>query len=92
MWIISLLKRIDRKHIDITFDPHLYDRQEYWNLDLDLIEETIRSGRIFGSKCQKPRKLCFKKFFGKKNTTCYVITIVHNKFIEAITAWPRKGN
>ena len=50
MWIENLTEKLDRKKTEITFSPHLFGRKEYWNLDLDKIEETVRSGKI----CQKP--------------------------------------
>ena len=69
MWIEDLIKRLNRKKVEITFDPHLFDRKEYWNLDLDRVEETVRIGEIVDKKCEKPNKICFKRFFGKANIT-----------------------
>ena len=91
MWKEILIKNIDRKKAEITFDPHLFDRKEYWNLELDKIEETARTGKIFDDKCKKPNKLCFKRYFGKENTTYIVIVRCYNSFIEVKTAWPKKG-
>ena len=73
MWKEELIKSLDRRKAEITFDPHLFDRKEYWNLDLDKVEETIRTGKIFSKKCEKPNKICFKRFIGKKNITYTVI-------------------
>ena len=69
MWTAELIRRLDRKRAGITFDPHLFDRKEYWNLDLDKIEETIKSGRIVYAKCESPNKICFRRYFGKDNVT-----------------------
>lgn len=91
MWIEYLTKRLDRKKAEVTFDHHLFDRKEYRNLDLDKIGETVRSGKIFEKKCEKPNKLCFKRYFGKEKTTYTVIVRYHNSFIEVKTAWPKKG-
>lgn len=91
MWIEELNKRLDRKKASITFDPHLFDRKEYWNLDLDKIEETVRTGRIFEEKCEEPNKICFKRYFGKDNTTYTIIVKYHKNFIEVKTVWPTKG-
>ena len=91
MWIKDLTEKLDRKNTEITFSPHLFDRKEYWNLDLDKVEETVRSGKIFEGKGASPNKLCFKRYFGKENTTYTVIAIYHNDFIEVKTAWPKKG-
>ena len=91
MWIEDLIKRLNRKKVEITFDPHLFDRKEYWNLDLNKIEETVRTGKIFEKKCELPNKICFKRYFGKENITYTVIVRYHNNFIEVKTVWPKKG-
>ena len=91
MWREELAKQLDRKKAEITFDPHLFDRKEYWNLDLDKIQETVRNGKIFEEKCEQPNKLCFKRYFGKENVAYIVIVRYHKNFIEVKTAWPAKG-
>ncbi|MEK6983006.1 MAG: hypothetical protein AABX33_00400 [Nanoarchaeota archaeon] len=85
------MNRLIRKKAKITFDPHLFDRKEYWNLDLDKIEEAVRTGKLFEEKCEKPNKLCFKRYFGKEKITYAVIVRNHNNFIEVKTVWPKKG-
>ena len=91
MWIGDLTKNLDRKKAEITFDPHVFDRKEYRNLDLGKIEETVRTGKIFDKKCEKPNKICFKRYFGKENINYTVIARYHQNFIEVKTAWPKKG-
>ena len=91
MWKEELNKNLDRRKAEITFDPHLFGRKEYWNLDLDKVEETVRTGKIFEEKCEQPSKLCFKRYFGKENITYTVIVRYHKNFIEVKTAWPAKG-
>ena len=91
MWIEDLTNKLNRKKAEITFDPHLFDMREYRNLDLDKIEEAVRSGKIFEKKCEKPNKLCLKRYFGKENITYTVIARYHENFIEVKTAWPKKG-
>ena len=91
MWKEELTKRLDRRIAEITFDPHLFDRKEYWNLDLDKIEETVRTGNILDKKCEKPNKICFERYFGKESITYTVIVRYHKNFIEVKTAWPKKG-
>lgn len=91
MWIEDLVKKLNRKNAEITFDPHLFDRKEYWNLDLGKIEETVRTGKIFEKKCEKPNKICLKRYFGKENLTYTVIVRYHKNFIEVKTVWPKKG-
>lgn len=90
-WIGKLLERLERTKCEVTFDPHAFNRSEYWNLDLDKIEETVRTGNIVQEKCEEPNKLCFERYFGKENTTYTVIARFHEQFIEVRTAWPRNG-
>ena len=91
MWIEELTKRLNRKKAEITFTPHLFDRKEYWNLDLGKVEETVRTGKIFEKKCENPNKICFQRYFGKENITYTVIARYYDNFIEVKTAWPKKG-
>ena len=91
MWIEGLVRRLNRKKAEITFDPHLFDRKEYWSLDIDKVEEAIRTGKIFEEKCELPNKLCIKRYFGKENITYTIIVRYHKNFIEVKTVWPTKG-
>lgn len=85
------MKALDRTKAEITFDPHLFDRKEYWNLDLDKIEETVRSGKVLSEKCEEPNKICFARYYGKENVTYTIITRYYKNFIEVKTAWLKKG-
>ena len=87
----KLISKLDRRKAEITFNPHLFDRKEYWNLDLDKIEETIKTGKILLDKCELPNKICFSNYFGKENITYVVIVKYHKNFIEVVTTWPKKG-
>ena len=91
VWIERLFGKLDRRAAELTFDPHLFDRIEYHGLDLDRIEETVRTGRIVAIKCEEPNKLCFELYFGKENLTYTAIARFHEHFIEVKTAWPRNG-
>ncbi len=82
---------IKREKAHITFDPHVFDRKEYWNLDLERIEKTIRTGKIREDKCRKPNTMCLERYFGKENCTYIVVVRHHQDFIEVKTAWKRKG-
>ena len=90
-WKKALTKKIDRRKVEITFSPHLFHRKDYWNLDLDKLEETVRTGKIFEEKCEKPNKMCFRRYFGKENIAYTVIVRYHKDFIEVKTAWLKKG-
>lgn len=90
-WIEGLLAGFDRKAVEVTFAPHALDRKEYYNLDLDKVEEAVRAGRVKLDKCKEPDKLCFEMYFGKENMTYCVIAVFHNEFIEVKTIWQRKG-
>ncbi|MFH0798104.1 MAG: hypothetical protein V1906_01695 [Candidatus Woesearchaeota archaeon] len=89
----ALLKKVleDRNKLDITFNEHLTKRK-HRDLNPDSICLTVKEGRIKAGKCRLPKKICFVRFFGKENLTYYVIAIMHNDFIEVITAWTKKGN
>ena len=91
MWVEDLLDELDRRSVEVTFSPHMFDRGEYWNIDLDKVEETVRTGRLVEGKCEEPNKLCFERYFGKENLTYVVIARIHVNFIEVKTAWSRKG-
>ena len=90
-WIEGLLGKLDRKKVEVTFSPHLFDRIKYHNLDIDKVEEAVRTGNIVSGKCEGPNKLCFTRYFGKENVTYAVIAIFHESFIEVRTVWPREG-
>ena len=91
MWKEVLLKSMDRRKVEVTFNPHLFDRKDYWNLDSNKIEETVRFGKIFEQKSERPNKICFKRYFGKENMTYTVIVRFYENFIEVKTVWPNKG-
>ena len=91
MWVEDLLDELDRRSVEVTFSPHMFDRDEYWNIDLDKVEKTVRTGRLVEGKCEEPNKLCFERYFGKENLTYVVIARIHVNFIEVKTVWPRKG-
>ena len=91
MWIRKLENNLNRKNAEITFNPHLFDRKENLNLDLDKVEETVRTGKIFHKKCESPNKICFKRYFGKENVTYTIITRYYDNFIEVKTSWTNKG-
>ena len=91
MWKKKLLKKFNRKKIQVTFNPHVFERVEYWRLDLGNVEETVRTGKISEAKCKPPNKICFERYFGKENITYVVIARYHKHFIEVKTAWLRKG-
>ena len=66
MWIEDSTRKLNRKKAEITFSPHLFDRKEYWGLDLDKIEETVRNGTIFEKNVNFQIKFALKDILGKK--------------------------
>jgi hypothetical protein len=88
-WINLLLLR--RKVISITYSAHAIERNEFWNLNLDKVEKTIRIGRIDYEKSKRPEKVCFKRYYGKENITYVVITRFYSEHIEVKTLWAIKG-
>ncbi|MBI2143671.1 hypothetical protein HYU17_00775 [Candidatus Woesearchaeota archaeon] len=65
-WIEELLAKLNRKTAEITFDPHAFDRKEYYNLDFDKVEEAFRTGKIKTEKCKAPEKVCFERISERK--------------------------
>ncbi|MBC8501474.1 MAG: hypothetical protein ISS25_04470 [Nanoarchaeota archaeon] len=78
------------KNKPITFHTHLFSRKNYRNLDLDMIETTVKSGKI-NYKKSKRRKLCLERYFGKLNLTYIVIIRIYKNDVEVRTAWIKKG-
>jgi hypothetical protein len=89
--IDEVCKKLNKKCTEIMFCPHLFDRMESRNFDLDKVEETIRTGEIVYIKCILPDKICFRRYYGKENMTYTVIALFHCDFIEVKTAWAQKG-
>ncbi|MBS3128470.1 hypothetical protein J4410_04965 [Candidatus Woesearchaeota archaeon] len=89
-WNEKIIKR-DRNKKDIRFDQHVFDREDYRELDLNKVEETVRKGKIIERKCEEPNKICFQHYFGKENITYIVIIRDWKEFIEVKTAWTKKG-
>ena len=82
---------VNRKEVELTFDPHVFIRQTERNFDIDFVEETVRTGNIHEEKSEPPNKVCFTKYHGKEKQTYVVITIIHNEFIEVKTVWLQQG-
>ena len=82
---------INRKDVEITFDPHVFVRQTERNFDIDFVEETVRTGDLNEEKSQPPNKICFTKYHGKEKQTYVIIAIIHNEFIEVKTVWLQQG-
>jgi hypothetical protein len=81
----------NRTTIEVTFDPHLFTRKLERNLDINFIEEVIRTGTIITEKSMN-KKFCFKKYHGKERKTYFIVGILHQNFIEVKTAWSKKEN
>ena len=90
-WIEDILKRADRRHVPIFFDPHYIIREAERNLDVDLVERTVRMGRPVAAKCTAPDRICFRMHMGKPNVTYEVPVQIHEEFWEVKSAWTRKG-
>lgn len=90
-WVEEALRRVNRRLILIAFDPHYLAREAERNLDVDLVERTVRMGRPVLSKCTPPDRICFKLYIGKPNETYEVPVQIHNDFWEVKSAWLRRG-
>ncbi len=91
MWIEKLPAGVNRRTIRITFNPHLIVRESHRNLDLDRVEETVRTGKPNARKSTPPDRICFRRYFGKENLTYDVVVVVHQNYWEVITAWIKRG-
>lgn len=92
MWVRNLLQKHDRKKVQISLSIHFVTRKLDRNLELDKVEETVRTGKIFKQKCRWPKKLCFARYYGKINRTYFVIVAFNKNKLEVVTAWENKGN
>ncbi len=75
MWVDEVLKKHNRRKALVTFSPHLFDREVERHLNLDYVEATVRTGKVILEKCEPPKKICFKRYFGKENRTYTVIAL-----------------
>ena len=49
IWILELNKALNRRTAEITFDPHLFDREEQRNLDIEKIlpKKVLSTKRLY---------------------------------------------
>ena len=90
-WIEDVLRRVNRRHIPVFYDPHYLAREAERDLDVNLVERTVRLGKPVASKCTPPNRICFRMYMGKPNVTYEVPVKIHNEFWEVKSAWTRKG-
>ena len=90
-WVEDIVRRVDRRRIPITFDPHYLIREAERNLDIELVERTVRKGKPVFSKCTSPDRICFRMHVGKPNVTYEVPVKIYKEFWEVKSAWTRKG-
>jgi hypothetical protein len=81
----------NRKEKKIRLTEHAIHRSTYWGINVEQIEETIRTGKVYPKK-SKQGKICIQKYFGKENRTCTVIVTCYKQYIEVLTTWEKKGN
>ena len=74
----------------IRMSSHAAVRMNFWGLEPEWIEETIRTGRLSNKKSVMGRK-CLYKYIGKENITCFIVVKFNKYEIEVITAWPKVG-
>jgi len=90
-WIEERLSRINRREIVIFYDPHYLIREAERNLNIDLVERTVRLGSSVFRKSSPPDHVCFRMYFGKSNETYEAPVKIHKHFLEVKSAWKRKG-
>ena len=73
---------------EITFHPHFVKRWKTRELDIDKVEDTVKTGKVFEKiNCKRG----FRKYYGKENESYIVYVLVEKDFIEIQTAWKVKG-
>ncbi|MGB9613778.1 MAG: hypothetical protein ACPL4K_06385, partial [Candidatus Margulisiibacteriota bacterium] len=87
MWADEQLKKLKRRRLPITFDPHLFVRKAERGFEIDKVVETIKTGKVILKKSVEPRKVCFARYFGKENKTYTVIALFHDNYAEVKTCW-----
>ena len=75
---------------NIYFIPHLLERRNKRDLEIEKIKQTIGDGKKV-KKSEYP-KICKKHYFGKDNITYFVIFIKNENIAKVISAWKTKGN
>ncbi|MCX6707833.1 MAG: hypothetical protein NT001_06910 [Candidatus Woesearchaeota archaeon] len=76
-----------RKSI-IDYDLHFIKRWKTRDIELDKVDETIRTGRAVK---QNGRKIIFERYFGKENETYCIVCIARDNFTEVRTVWKKEG-
>lgn len=81
---------LDYKNKVVKFHRHFLSRKKNRNVDLELVFQTLKTGKINPKKSRK-NKLCIERYLGKINQTYVLILISHKNFVEVRTTWIRKG-
>ncbi|MFC1752561.1 DUF4258 domain-containing protein [Thermoproteota archaeon] len=74
--------------LQIIYHPHFVKRWRKRGINLDKVEETIKTGRVVDSY---RNKRVLERYFGKENQTYTVICLIEEDDIEVRTTWIRKG-
>ncbi len=89
-WIRNHLERLNPKESNITFHKHFFKRK-HRNIPEEICLETIQEGKVVIIRSLWPRKLVFKKYFGKEHITYTIVTFFRRDRIEVRTAWKTEG-
>ena len=89
-WIKILLSAYNRQEVIIHFDQHTDIRAMSRNIDIDIITETVRAGKILGKKCDYPNKLCFYQFWNDGYTYVAIVRVYPSLFVVK-TVWKKQG-
>jgi len=78
----------DIRKSTIAYDFHFIKRWKTRDIELDKVEETIKTGKaVYFSG----RKIILERYFGKDNETYCLVCFIKDNFIEVRTAWKREG-
>ena len=88
---ISYNDSYNYKEKALRFSLHFLQRKKTRNINLNLVRETIKTGRINKRKSYK-NKLCIERYFGKTNQKYIVVVVLYPNHIKVKTVWVKKGN
>lgn len=90
IWIRDQLRKYNRRTVPILFDSdYVLKKLKPRDLNPELMELTVRFGRVVPDKCTEPDRLCFKhthKVKGKKEDY-FVVVACYPNFLRVVTGW-----
>ena len=90
--IKELMMSLNRQDARIIVGKHALKDKNLDFYDLELVENTMRFGKIFERKSRENKnRICFKKYFKKEGKTYFAVTDYCSDFITLVTVIKKKG-